>query len=230
MIKQVFFILCLFFTPIQAAAPATHIYFAQLWMDLNGIDQLEEQNALIAGTLFPDIRYLGTISRASTHEKGITTEKIRHSSNMFKAGMRVHAYLDIEREKVVKYTKISSHLSSIPKHLRVLFLKTLEDEILWDNIDCQQAQQALIAVYPEELDEGVSEKTANEWHETMIDYLNQKPSEFLRERALKGKGFLNADRDTIEEWSRLMPVYAKKSVFLNYMDELISTMTLKFTP
>jgi hypothetical protein len=228
-LRKIILILCCFSLPVQAAAPATHVYFAQLWMDLNGIQQLDMQNNLIAGTLFPDIRYLGTIKRDQTHEKGITTEKIRNSSNQFKAGMRVHAYLDVEREKVVKRTKISSQLSAIPKELRVLFLKTLEDEILWEQVRSQQVLQALVVVYPEEIEEGVTDETAIEWHETLIDYFNQKPSLFLQYRASQGLGFLKADHKTIEEWSRLIPLYAKKPVFLDYMDDLVDTMTKKFS-
>lgn len=228
-LKKIILILCCFGFPLQAAAPATHVYFAQLWMDLNGIQDPKMQNALIVGTLFPDIRYLGTIKRDETHEKGITPAQIRKTANSFKAGMRVHAYLDIERELVVKRTGIFNHLKAIPKELRVLFLKTLEDEILWEQVPCLQVQEALACLYDEEMEEGVSEMTVREWHETMVDYLDQKPSLFLEKRARKGLGFLKANNKTIEEWSRIIPIYAQKQIFIDYLEELKDTMVKKFS-
>jgi hypothetical protein len=228
MTKTIFFILFFLNCPLQAAAPVAHVYFAQLWMEINEINDLENQNAFIAGTLFPDIRYLGTIARSQTHEKGITPEKIRKTQNMFHAGMRVHAYLDIEREKVVKKSKISLHFKAIPSELRVLFLKTLEDEILWDRVNCAQVAQALTSIYFEELEAGVTEAVALEWHERMIEYFCEKPSRFLKARAEKGLGFLNADQKTIAEWSLLLPIYAENSDFIHYIADLIQSMNQKF--
>jgi len=227
-IRKILCFLCFAITPLQAAAPATHVYFAQLWMHLNHIDDHEDQSSLIAGTLFPDIRYLGTIKREKTHEKGLTPQKIREEGNKFNMGMKVHAYLDEERECIVKKTKVLQHLKTIPDNLRVLFLKTLEDEILWDNVNTLSAQQVLSRVYPEELQKNVTEEIILEWHATMIDYFDQKPSLFLKSRASRGLGFLSADKKEIEKWSVLIPAYAKKKVFINYMTSLTNAMLEKF--
>lgn len=81
-LKLFCFLICFLFISLEAAAPNTHVYFAQQWIDIHQMPE-EDQNAFIIGTLFPDIRYLGTISRDKTHEKGVTPEKILVRKTLF---------------------------------------------------------------------------------------------------------------------------------------------------
>jgi hypothetical protein len=222
-------LLTLGFSSLQAAAPGTHVFFAQQWMAEHPIESIEDQKAFITGNLFPDIRYLGTISRSKTHEKDLSAEKIKKSSSFFKAGMRLHAYVDVQREKIVKKAGISYALKVVPKNLRVLFLKTLEDEIYWDKIDLQFAQDSLCFFCADEYAQDVSKQTIQKWHHIMTDYFKQRPSEFLKMRADNGESFLDADADTVKVWSRLIPQYASDPVFIEYAKTLNAGLCKKFS-
>jgi hypothetical protein len=218
------FALCLMCSYANAAAPGTHVYSAQLWMEMHGPLEQKDREAFVAGTLFPDIRYTGTISRDDTHESDVTAKKIRNTSNPFTAGKRLHAFVDVKRENFVERKKIYSHLSDIPKKTRVLFLKILEDEILWDQTDCEFSKQAMQEVYPEEIKAGVEHSVVQEWHQTMINYFNQRPSVFLMNLAAENKGFLKADAKTVEEWSRILPEYAADPFFIDYVESMVKEL------
>src|SRR3990167_5683372 len=49
-----------------------------------------------AGTLFPDIRHLGIISRQHTHPDNVSLETLVGTGD-FETGMRVHAWVDATR-------------------------------------------------------------------------------------------------------------------------------------
>lgn len=142
--------------------------------------------------------------------------------------MRLHNYVDIQREIVVKKTGISSHLKEMPKGLRVLFLKLLEDEILFDKIKRESFIQALTHVYPEEIEMGVTSAIVLKWHQSMMVCCSERPSEFLKRLSEQGLGFLDADCKTILEWCVLLPKYALDAKFVDYVDYLHEALTQKF--
>jgi hypothetical protein len=216
------FIFFLLSISLNAAAPVTHVYFAQIWIDNFHIQYSHYQKEFIAGTLFPDIRYLGTISRNATHERGVTPEKIRATHCIFEAGMRLHSLVDEVREKYVHQSGVMEHLHLIPKNVRVLFLKLLEDEILWNYVHSQEVLEALYIDYPQEVDAGVERQTAQKWHKELITYFSQRPSEFLKLRAARGKGFLNANHATVIEWTSLLPHYAANPRYIKYTEEMVA--------
>lgn len=216
------------FSALECAAPATHIHSAELWMRSYPFEEEEEQMAFIAGTLFPDIRYLGSISRQETHEEGVTASKIRKTSNAFIAGKRLHAFVDEKRETFVKKCKVYSHLKKISKKERVLFLKLLEDEILWDRTDTVFAGKALSKVYPEEIKTGLSQEDIELWHQTMIDCFTIRPSDFLHALSKEDKGFLKANAKTVKEWSDLIPVFANDPYFVQYVEDLLDYLEAQY--
>lgn len=215
---MILFLFLFFNISLFAAAPTTHVYFSKLWMEKHPV--VDEQKFMI-GTLFPDIRYLGTLSREETHEKNVTKKLILDTKCSFTAGKFLHSYLDVKREKYIKKQKIKSHLSGIEKKLQVLFLKLLEDEILWDQRSWEDTLAALKVIYPEEIALGVDEKTVLLWHEKMSVCLVQRPSQYLKQLKNKGEGFLQADKEVVSEWCELLPLYAQEPFFINYTHSMI---------
>lgn len=214
--KRLIFIACLFMSGfVNAAAPATHVVFAEMWLDANHIHDPIVRSEFIVGTLFPDIRYLGTIDRDQTHESKITPEKIRNADTYFRGGMRLHVFVDVKREKFIKKYGTYSHLNDIPKDLRVLFLKILEDEILWNDCEWSRIIEMLQVIYPEQLlyvDQGIAEY----WHQKMSLSLGQRPSLFLKQLADNNQGFLKADAETIKLWAEILSDYAADPYFIKY--------------
>lgn len=217
-----------FFAHLSGAAPITHFYTADLWLEKNPVATESAQNAFFVGCLFPDIRYLGTISRHETHEKDVTAKKIRNTVSPFRAGMLHHAMVDERREHYIKKNNTMRSLNKIPKKMQVLFLKLLEDEVLWVQELGTRAQEALAVIEEEEVLIGVELSTVELWHETMIKYFNQRPSDFLKALAEKDQGFLKADSKTIKEWSRLLPIYAKYPWVRSYVEGMVADLEKVF--
>ncbi len=214
--KKLAFILYFLFSGfVDGAAPATHVFFAEMWLDANQILDEDSRSEFIVGTLFPDIRYLGTLNRNETHEVGITPNKIRNSDTYFRGGMRLHVFVDVQREKFVKKYKVESKLKKISQKSKVLFLKMVEDEILWNETDWNSILAMLQVTYPEQL-QYVDQDVAVHWHGEMIRYFSQRPSEFLNQLAANHQGFLKADAETIQLWAEIFPLYAQDPYFINY--------------
>ena len=208
----------------NAAAAGTHLYFAQIWMDAYSSF---DRGAFVNGTLFPDIRYLGTISRKKTHEKGLTAQKIRSTRCPFKAGMRLHSFLDERREYFVKKSGILSQMEKISKKQRVFFLKLLEDEILWSRIDTELARNSLMDLLDQEIDLADSQ-TVQKWHQLLLLYFEQKPTDHFSALIAKGASFVDLDSETMAAWIPLLQEYASHPKYINYVDRLIFYMMMQF--
>ena len=127
--------------------------------------------------------------------------------------MWLHAFVDVKRKKFATKSGIYSRLKMIRKRYRVTFLKLLEDEIFWDHIKCQQWQQSLKTIFPEEIEAGVEIQIIQKWHQTLNDYFRQRPSALLNHLAESHQGYLNVDPKTIAMWSIILPALAADSRF-----------------
>lgn len=82
------------------AGPVTHIVLA-----LQALALMPDKNPqeFIIGTSFPDIRYLGVISREQTHfnNSPISFDEVKREQDSFKAGMMFHVLVDQVREQEV---------------------------------------------------------------------------------------------------------------------------------
>ena len=87
--------------PLHAAGPITHAFLAELFFKQFPKYDSEEQKAFRLGTLFPDVRYLGTIPREETHFPEMTLEEVLEETNPFLAGMKFHSYVRKERVETV---------------------------------------------------------------------------------------------------------------------------------
>lgn len=222
-------VLILVFMRVSGAAPGVHVLFAQLWMEKHGRDtEHQEDLAFIAGTLFPDIRYLGTLDRKETHIKHVTLASMRSEKNAFSAGLRLHSYVDEQREAFVKKYKIKKRLKGIPKKRRVLFLKVLEDEILWDRLQTERALLAMEKIYKEEIAAGADLPTIEKWHQEMDLYFRQRPSMLLQSLAREEKPFISLNAQEVSAWACLIPLYAREEVFMLYANEMIALVSQKF--
>jgi hypothetical protein len=217
-----FFLVVLFFFGIQtfAAAPITHVFLAEKWMEVNCMFDEEQKMAFIAGNLFPDIQYLGEISRENTHEKNVTLNDINASSSPFLAGTRLHSYVDEMREALVVECQIYSYVSDVAEGHMATLLKLVEDEILFDRIASLSLSTSFSNVFEEELTKGVSAKTVQKWHQFLILYFSLRPSQLLEKLVKSNQPFLNIPSQTIKLWSHILPQLAQKEELINYVEKL----------
>lgn len=132
------------------------------------------------GTLFPDIRHLGLVSRHRTHPTGVGLSSLVGRSD-FDTGLRVHAWIDATREKFWQ----DEHMKeSLPWHPFVPHaLKLLEDEIVYPLFhDWPAVMRALQTVSDDELYFVESKEHIARWHDILRRYFSQPPNDASRLR------------------------------------------------
>lgn len=151
------------------------VYAARLLTYLN---QKVKNPIYWAGTLFPDIRHLGVVSRHRTHPDGVSLSSLI-GTNDFVTGMRVHAWIDATREKFLHDQHMKEYL---PWHPFVPHaLKLVEDAMLYDHFnDWRLIHRILNDVYPDELYYIESPVRVKSWHSILQHYFEQAPIDASR--------------------------------------------------
>ncbi|MFH0852681.1 MAG: hypothetical protein V1845_03710 [bacterium] len=81
--------------------PITHLAYAERYLRKNPSRDLKK---FILGTIFPDIRYIAKIERDLTHKK-FRPDLNLSAIDSFKAGWKLHIYLDSQWNKIVKTSR-----------------------------------------------------------------------------------------------------------------------------
>ncbi len=158
------------------ASQITHIPYGKKVLDQFLSDQNIDEAKFFVGTLFPDIRYLGTINREKTHVNNPTLEQLRNIPGDFEKGMYAHGFIDIKREELLE--RLGAY-DVIQKNSRFTStaMKFVEDEFSYSLIDdWGKYIEYLNTVFPEELN-FVPKNTATKWHTLLKNYFNEKPSQ-----------------------------------------------------
>lgn len=170
------------------AGEVGHVVYAARLLTYLG-DQVRTP-AYWIGTLFPDIRHLGVVSRQRTHSKDVGLQSLV-GQNDFHTGMRVHAWIDRTREKFFHDHHIKEQL---PWHPFVPFaLNLLEDELLYDHFDdWNLILKALATTTPDEEQYCGSLPTVKLWHTLLQDYLKRPPTNASRQELIHAIGLSEA--------------------------------------
>lgn len=138
------------------------------------------------GTLFPDIRHLGVVSRHRTHPRDISLHSLVGSTD-FSTGMRVHAWVDATRETYLSDQNIKE---ALPWHPFVPHaLKLLEDDMLYHSYDDWDVIIRLLnKVHEEELAFIEDTRAIATWHETLRHYFRTQPNDASRAELAVGIG------------------------------------------
>ena len=218
----------LLYASLQAASPVTHIVMAQKWMEIVRPFHGEHKNAFYSGNLFPDIRYLGTVSRESTHEEGVTLEYVLESPSPFWAGTRLHAWIDDTRESLVVEWDVYRHIEKYAEGHKATLLKMVEDEILYDRLSRRHMMWDIAHIADDEWRAGISRKTLIKWHLFLTLYFSCRPSRQLSLLAKERKSYLNVPAKTVKRWSKVIPYLAQQTELQEYVERLEDTISAYF--
>lgn len=215
------YLCCLFLMGASSAfsaAPIFHALIAEKWIEIfNDVDE-SARSDFIAGTLFPDIRYLGTIRREETHETGVTLDDILQTTDVFEKGKRLHVWVDETRCRLIKELRIMDQLVSVPKEHKVTFLKLLEDEILCQENDWTYICYDLDQFVPKMgYDYQVLKRTLIQWNVLLKFYFRHTPSELLARFSLSNQGILTIPPYLIQQWSDLIVRLSNEAFVQSYM-------------
>jgi len=231
-IRQLFvsLILLAFINPSFAAAPVTHVVLAEHWIQHQEQYSDEQKRSFMLGTLFPDIRYLGVISRSKTHERGLTLQHLLEKQSEFNKGKRLHAFVDKQRENLVVKWKIYDRIRKVPgQKYKTTFLKLLEDEILFSTRDWSDIRQYLKTIHPEEQTYQIRDEDISRWHAQLSRAFLAPPSIYLMTLAFLNRGYGNVPPEIIKEWSQLLPELAKDKEIQNYVHALLTELDKQFS-
>ncbi|MBI1834017.1 MAG: hypothetical protein HYR90_04305 [Candidatus Andersenbacteria bacterium] len=160
-----------------------------------------------AGTLLPDIKHFGIISRRRTHAEGVSLSNLVGKTD-FQTGMRVHAWIDATREKFLNEQHIKE---ALPWHPFVPHaLKLAEDELMYDMYDdWNLIHRVLNEVRGEELEYIPSRDHVQKWHTILQDYFKQKPTNESRRRLSLGIGLSEHSSDELNSVVTMLRQQAK---------------------
>lgn len=224
------FVLWICCTPLFAAAPVTHALLAEKWMAAQEQYDDMEKRSFIIGTLFPDIRYMGDVKRSDTHEKGVTVKRLKEKQNAFLKGKRLHVFVDELREKCVVKWKMYDKIQHVPnQRRRALFLKLLEDEILYPKQDWQQVRNYLTHIDPEERKFQIEVSKIKRWHRNQSMAFTALPSDYIWHLALFNKSFAGVKPEVLREWSKILPKMAKDPEMQHYVEKLLKEFDKVFS-
>lgn len=156
------------------ASQITHIPYGRKALEMFLADREIDEQKFLVGTVFADIRYLGTTERGKTHWSQPKISQLKKIDDDFKLGMYVHSLVDIERNKVLEKLRIYEQVSQ--GLMASAVLKIIEDTVTYQLVD---DWGKIISYFDEVLEEEleyVSRETASEWHKKIQEYFSQPPS------------------------------------------------------
>jgi hypothetical protein len=158
------------------AAPIAHIFCA-LFLLNSGAIEVNNKSDFIVGTSFPDIRYLGVINRAQTHEENITWSAVKNASTSFEQGRLLHSLLDEEREKFIVHYNLYDCVPD--SRFRTQILKFYEDMLLYETINnWPEIADCFDTIVSEERAYSIKENDLLLWHNLLKQYVSRNPGPY----------------------------------------------------
>lgn len=208
---------------LSAAGPIMHAYLTSKWMEQQESYSKEQKQEMLVGTLFPDIRYMGVITREETHYQNIELTDLVQELSPFEKGKKFHSYVDRIRAHLVRESGIESQIEDIPEQQLHSFLKFLEDEILFNQTDTAFTIEALDSYFEEELKQ-ISRQDVEKWHQILQNYFSIRPSELLATLVKHNVAVFNIPNEVLRKWASAIPAYAQEPIFINYTNNLVNNI------
>ncbi len=154
------------------AGPVGHVVCALALLKSGAVD-IADRDAFLAGTNFPDIRYITNIERATTHKmEGDGIGYVLSAPTSFEAGRRFHVFVDHEREKHMLKSQAYRFIKSGP--LKTQMLKIVEDHIMFDKLKNNFDEKEIFGrIYADEQTFNVKDADISTWHLILRTYLDQ---------------------------------------------------------
>lgn len=219
--------------PLVAAAPITHAYLAEQYLERFPYSEPQDRCAFLIGNQFPDIRYLGGIPREATHFAHVTLEEIRNEPSPFIAGMKLHTYVDNQRmayaaaDHIYDYLVTEGLLDVIPNLTDLITtLKLIEDQLLYTSIARDSWFETMAAVLDAERTFGLPEAQLTRWHQIITVALALPPTTYSP--VLLQKVLINFSTDQLEIMLSVVHTYSDDPRVQAYVSGLAAHFTALF--
>ena len=185
------------------AAPITHIVLSNKVFDQ--FFKSKDRAAFFVGTSFPDIRYLGIISRNKTHYQKMNLSDVVNEES-FMSGVKFHSLVDIVREDFYQRNNL---YSLIPDSVyKTQTVKVYEDILLHGKVsDWETISNYFDQVYSEEVGYGLKLSEIQSWHQLLIPYFQNEPT--IDNMQNFSKGISNGKKEMPEEITKTIEIIKK---------------------
>jgi hypothetical protein len=201
------------------SAPISHLVYARKYLDNH---KVADEAAFIAGTIFPDIRYMGTVTRSKTHAAGkYTVASIQAENDSWKAGTYYHNLVD---DLWINYvTKHAPEIAADP--LKIQALKMLEDEFLYSEIEDWLPVRVALRVVPTAEHNLVAPETSLKWHSLINKLVVAPPQRERRASFLHELGYEDEKLAELEEQIKQLRINSETLALLKGVSEHIISAT-----
>jgi hypothetical protein len=217
--------LCIFMVVMSSgfcAGPILHAFLAEKWVGKCEKYNDQQKEDFLLGTLFPDIRYLGVISREETHETAVTLNELIQEKSAFIKGKKFHSFVDLMRANFAEKWDIHTEIKDIPREQRGMFLKLIEDEILYSKQAWNSICKSLTDIHEEEKNYNIAEEDLSQWHALLSFYFSFPPSRILQQLSKRKMGYLTIPAENIVLWNKLLPTFTKNEKIRSYIKNLLA--------
>jgi hypothetical protein len=176
------------------------------------------------GTLFPDIRHMGVVSRHRTHPEHVSLSSLP-GLNDFQTGLRVHAWVDATRQRFLRDKHIKE---TLPWHPFVPHaLKLVEDELLYDRFDdWNLIHRVLGNVYDDEMKLIEDRRAVTSWPVILQTYFRKRPDDETRKKLSMAIGLSDQSADEMNNVVAMLKENKRSqalvSEFLSYLERLLT--------
>lgn len=227
--NRIFFALLFFSLHCFGAGPVTHAYLTDRFFEYFPKYSDEEKRAFMLGSLFPDIQYIGDVTREETHSHCPSTLlDVLKEHSPFLAGVKFHCYVDHEREAFLHeqkiYDKLQGTISERDFRLIFLKLKLMEDEVIYSLENWQEWIDTLHKIHADELNWGVDCMTVRKWHNYLNVCFTNPPSTIIFLLSMTNANYLDIPSHEVSRWQDTL----RNAAFNNQIRLFIKELTQHF--
>lgn len=165
------------------SAPIAHLVYARHYLDKH---PQGDDAAFIAGSIFPDIRYLGGLERSVTHQPGkYSAIDVQNETDSWKAGTYYHNLVDDLWQAYIEKEAPAIAANAVSMEA----LKMLEDEYLYSNILDWLPIRVALRVVPNSEQQIAAPEICLKWHSIVNKLVVARPQRSRRESFLRELGF-----------------------------------------
>lgn len=209
------------FNYIEAASPMTKVYLAEKWFHVVDKYTNKEKQDFILGVLIHDIGFLEGDADVY-YNPDVTLKDIYEAENPFEAGFKFHSYVKHKKEILMEKWGVSRMITGFTDGNLYLFLKLLEDEVIYDPKFFASTSGYISLISIGEILTGIEVEKLAIWHGLLYKYLSARPSQSIRFLQKENRLHQDITIDSIDLWVAAIQFFSSNDKIKNYVKDLLS--------
>lgn len=226
---QVFWIVLVFlsFQHLGAASPMTKVYLAEKWFHVVDKYNNKEKQDFILGVLIHDIGFLEG-DEDVYYNPDVTLKDIYESESPFEAGFKFHSYVKHKKGILMEKWGVPRLITGFNDSNLYLFLKLLEDEIIYDPKFFATTSGYISLISIGEILTGIEVEKLAIWHGLLYKYLSARPSQSIRFLYKENRIHQDITLESIDLWVAAIQFFSSNEKVKNYVKDLLADFEESF--